>query len=78
MNGKRTLIFLGILLIMQIISADPHRFRETKYENNNGQTVVENRTIIITKTNSPSNSGNGVNVQSESNYTYSYKSKRYK
>lgn len=75
MNGKISLIFLGIILTMQLILADPRRFKETVYTNDNGQTVVENRTITVTKTNSPSNEGNRVNVQSESNYTKTYDSK---
>lgn len=76
MNGKiRLLLLLGIFLTLQIISADPRRYKETVYTNNNGQTTVENRTITVTKTNSPNNSGYGVNVQSESNYTKTYESK---
>lgn len=75
MNGNIRFILLGILLTMQFISGDPHRYRETVYQNNNGQTTVENKTITVTKTNSPSNTGYGVNVQSESNYTKTYDSK---
>lgn len=66
--------------MMQIPLAEPHRYRETNYENKNGQTNVENKTITITRTNSPSNTGRGNNVQSVSNYTKSnttYESKRF-
>lgn len=73
-----TLIILGILMATHFILADPHRFKEINYENKNGQTVVEEKTIVITKTNSPSNTGKGNNVQSVSNYTQTntYESER--
>lgn len=77
MIGKMTLIVLGIIFTIQITLAEPHRYRETNYENKNGQTVVENKTITITRTNSPSNTGRGNDVQSVSNYTKTYESKRF-